>query len=91
LGEEFGDLVGWGRSGEEKSLTSVASGVAEFVELGGLFDAFGDDSEVEVVADIDDGPDHDVVLVVVGTAEFVDEAAVDLEVVDGETAQVGEG
>ena len=51
LGEEFGDVSRRDRVGEKPALSGVASGVAEFVELGRLFDAFGDDPEVEVVSD----------------------------------------
>ena len=58
----------------------------ELLELGGGFDPFGDDPEVEIVSDADDRPDHDAALIGTVLVELVDEAAVDLEVVDGKGA-----
>lgn len=62
---------------------------AEPVGLLGLFDAFGDDLEVEDVCEVDDGLGDSAVggrVVEVG-----DELAVDLEDVDRESAQLAEG
>ena len=83
-------MVGWGGSGEEVALAGVAAGVAERGELGGLFDPFGNDVEIEVVSDADDRSDHEESLGVGLLAELADEGLVDFEEVDREGVQVGE-
>ena len=90
LGEEFGDAGGRDGVCEQPALAGVASGVAEFVKLGCLFDAFGDDPEVEVVSDTDNGADHDPPLIGALLVELVDERPIDLEEVNGEGVQIRE-
>ena len=86
--DKCGDLVGGNGACEQPTLAGVASRVSQFVKLAGFLDAFGDDTELEIMPDADDRPDHGAALFGTGLIDLVDEAAVDLEEVDGEGTQV---
>ena len=74
--------------GEEIALDEFALGGAELAELFLCLDAFGDGPQVEVVGELDDGVNQSGGFVAFG--DWVDERAVDLDLVDGELAQVAE-
>jgi hypothetical protein len=54
LGEVVQEFVGDHRPAEQESLGAVGSESAEVRELGGGFDAFGDDDEVKDMGEVDD-------------------------------------
>ena len=68
-----------------EALVLVAAQHLQELELLGGFDAFGDDLEIERVAERDDRA-HDRGVVIAG-GHFADEGAVDLELVDREALQ----
>ena len=75
--------------GEEVSLHVWASELEEYGDLFVVVDAFGDDEEVEVLGECDDGGDDGGVLAF--GADRPDEGLVDLDDVEGEGSEVGEG
>src|SRR5450631_377124 len=86
--QELFELGQWQRRAEVVALDLVALVAPEERQLGGRLDAFGDDLQVEAVAHLDDCQSDGGVVGVVG--DLADEAEVDLELVDGEPAQVGQ-
>src|SRR5665213_3134466 len=86
--EEFGDVLCGLWSCEFEALCCVAVEVAEVVELGVGFDAFGDDGEAEGYAESDDGfGDWGVA---VWCRDGLDEGAVNLECGEWEAFERGE-
>src|SRR5581483_1012931 len=74
---------------EEKALAAVALFALQVAELRRLLDAFADRFQAQGLAELDEGVDEGAGLA--GGGDPGDEGAVDLEGVDGELAQVGEG
>lgn len=75
--------------GEVVALAIVAAHGAQEIDLGGDFKAFGDDFHSEIVGQFHHGmKDRGVIAAGGGVA---DEGAVDLQYINGETMEVGEG
>lgn len=86
--QPVGDRVGGERPSDEEALTT---GDAERAKGGGLvdgLDAFGGDDQAEIVGERGDGADD---RSRAGFGQLVDEAAVDLDAVEWQVADVGEG
>src|SRR5581483_9531575 len=79
---------GGSRAGEVVALGTVAAELPQQLEGAGVFDPFRDDLEVEAVAELDRGANDRSIAVV--DREVADEGAVDLDLADRETTQVGE-
>ena len=77
------------RAGEEEALAEVALFALEGLELGLVLDSFAERLEAERLAELDERVDERAGFLRGGDAG--DEGAVDLERVDGELAEVGEG
>jgi len=75
------------RAAEEEALGVVAAVVDKQVENPGILDAFGDDTQPEVVCQVD-GRAHDH-LVVARFEKVGDERPIDLDLVDWQPLQVG--
>ena len=82
------ELVGRQRTAEQVALQLLAAGQAELFRLLGRFDALGRDGHAEPLGDVADGADDDAV--VVARRQVLDEGAVDLDLVEGEAAQVAQ-
>ena len=83
-----GEGVGGHGAAEVVALGVVAAQQIEVVGDVGGFDAFGEDGDLEAFGHLDDGADDGAGVGVGG--EVADEGLVDLELFDGEAAQVGE-
>src|SRR5690606_17675752 len=77
------------RHAEIIALNLVAAPLQQECELGGGFDALGNDFEVQAVGQIDDGRHTGCVIRIAG--DVAHETGVDLELVHREAFQVGEG
>ncbi len=82
--------VGWGGAGDEVALGEVTAELTELVERREILDTLSDDAQPEGMAELDGRPDEVAVAVRVGGDKAGDEHAVQLELADGEVAQVGE-
>src|SRR5665648_302287 len=88
VSSELEKVFGIQRSGEVIALGEVATKDPSVVALLAGLDAFNDDFESEVVAQVDDGRDDRSVVLV--AAEALGEASVDLDDVEGVALEVGQ-
>src|SRR5665647_3598297 len=83
------ELSGGDGSGHEVALGLVAAQAGQLGVSAGGFDAFGDHAQAEAVGQVDGGGDQGEGAGVVGHGD--DEGAVELQLVDGQVAQVAQG
>src|SRR5207248_989297 len=86
LVDQVQELVAGERPAEVVTLGEIASEVRQALEGDLVLDAFGDNVQSEVVAEIDGGADDDQIAFVVW--QRGDEAAIDLQLVDRQALEV---
>ena len=89
VAQECVDGLGGRGSGEQEALDAVAAERGECIELCLSFHAFGDHGEAYSFGERDDSPDEATAGVVL--VEVADEGAVDLDLVDREVSEPGQG
>src|SRR5439155_5353316 len=86
--QQADDLGVGARLAEQEALAFVAAFGPEAAQLGFGLDALGGDDDAEAFAEADDGTDDRLRLAV--GAEIADEGLIDLDLVEGEAAQIAE-